>query len=54
MSQVYKVWYYVKWCNSLFAVKRRYESLRRQYLDEENENFEEIHASKGKIKKTGM
>ena len=43
--------YYVKWYNFLVAVKRRYESLRRQYLDEEKENFEEIHAYKGKIKK---
>ena len=51
MSQVYKIWYYVKWCKFLIAVTRRYESLRRQYLDEEKENFEEIHASEGKIKK---
>ena len=51
MSSVYKVLYYVKWCYFLVAVKRRYESLRRQYLDEEKENFKEIHASKGKIEK---
>ena len=51
MSQVYKVLYYIKWRNFLVGVRSRYESLRREYLDEEKENFEEIHPSKGKIKK---